>query len=182
LGTPKFITGHVIPKFLFRGWFVIIGWELLQITYVQNLNLLIFICYSSTKCDSKCIKYGDLGVYRVNKSSWQHNQLIECIHIHTYSALTETMHLSCTISELYEVLCRKWPILTNLALKPQFGDDPVGSLSESPWANAAFSRFETISACDEQTYILDHGIYRASIASRGKNLTRLSQWTSFRSQ
>jgi len=46
-------------------------------------------------------------------------------HATSYATLIETMRLSCTVFEIYPVICRKSPILTN---PPEFG----GSVGVDP--------------------------------------------------
>jgi len=106
-------------------------------------------------------------------------------HATSYATLIATVRLSCTVFEIWPVICRKWPILTH----PTYIWRPHTGLPRSNFAkifgvrklessaiqcccfyDPKFIRFGRTPTCDRQTdkQTQAHSIYRASIASHGK--------------
>ena len=104
-------------------------------------------------------------------------------HTTSYSTLIENMRLSCTVFEIYRAICRTSLILTDPAAfsAPAGGNlsgIPLRSLASKNWSSRLLCDFVCVIlylavlvehrlVTDRQTQTL--GIYRASIASRGKN-------------
>ena len=135
--------------------------------------------YEDMKGNAKCRNWVGLGVGSPAMSPFDR------VHTTSYSTLIETMHLSCTVFELQQVICQKSPILTyQPASGTHFGGDPIQILPRpfasenwSPCAitwhcfhNSTFSYFDTIQACDGQTdrRTYSDGIYHASMVSCSK--------------
>ena len=128
-------------------------------------------------------KLGWFGVVRGHPRSSEMSPL-DRAHTTSYSTLIVTMRLSCTVFEIRRVIWRNMPTLPYLTSiwRPCWGD-PFKKISASEnyrilglscgvvLRDPISSRIDTILACDRQTHrrTHDHGIYHASIASRGKN-------------
>jgi len=81
------------------------------INLCTKLEVSTFTHYKDTKSNTKkCRNWGGLGGY--GSSMLITNTTFDRAHIISYSTLIETMHLSCTVFDLQQVICQKWPILT----------------------------------------------------------------------
>ena len=106
-------------------------------------------------------------------------------HMISYSSLIETMHLSCTVSEIQWVICRNSPTSTipHLHLSPllgvtsfEFRKDFWHQKTRVPGPScgvvcvflclAILVEHRLVTDTDRQTH--DHGIYRAEHSSHGK--------------
>ena len=114
----KWITWHDHTNF--RYSLSSISQDLLWSTCTPNLKSL----YSPTLKIGKAMQnvIGVVGRLAVTQGHWQCHHLIHTAHMTSYSTSIETMHLSCTIFELQQVICQKLSILTyHLCLVPLIG-------------------------------------------------------------
>jgi len=122
-----------------------------------------------------------------------HSRSSDGAHANFHSTLIEGLRLSCTVFELQRVFRRNWPILTHptCICRPRRGWSSSNFVVIfgirtlfAFWYNTGV--LQTPRQTDTQTH--DDGIYRTSVASRGKNFisetsTRLyspilDRWTS----
>jgi len=101
--------GHVMWPCPFHGQFITNRLELAIINLYTKFEVSMFIHYKDIKGNAKCRIWSGLGV-RGDRSSPAVSSL-DRAPMTSYSTLVETMHLSCTVFKLWQVSCRKLPIL-----------------------------------------------------------------------
>ena len=88
--------------------------------------------------DMKTVKNAQIGVVRCHPKSSAMSQF-DRAHMISYSSLIETMHLSCTVFEIRQVICQNKPTSTYLTCIwcPHWGD-PAGVVQS--WSVTALPR------------------------------------------
>ena len=72
-----------------------------------------YIHYEDMNSGAKRRNRGSLGQLGVTQGHWQCHQPLDRVHTTSYVTLIETVRLSCTVFEIWPVICRKSPILTH---------------------------------------------------------------------
>jgi len=91
----------------FQGVFVVHRLGVAMINPHTKFKVSMFTHYKDIKVNAKCRNSGELRVTQSPAMS-----AFNRAHKTSYATLTETMHASCTIFELQQVICQKSPILT----------------------------------------------------------------------
>ena len=82
-----------------------------MINLPTKFEVHIITHYRDMKCVAKSKKLGWFGLVRGHPRSFAMSPF-DRVHMISYSSLIETMHLSCTVFELQQVICRNSPTST----------------------------------------------------------------------
>jgi len=174
LGALKFKLDHMTRPRPFQGRFVICRLERAAVNRHTKFDVSTITCYEDMEGNAKCRNCGDLGSLKVIGNSTEHIRL------------SSRLRLSSTVFKLQRAIFWKSPISTypTFILRLRWESvrlsfaEILGVRKVYPWfivrrslRDPAFRLFSRTPTCDRQTdrQTHDYGIYRASVASRGRN-------------